>query len=187
MVRRVGFALVTAAALAVGVVGVAAAVDPSPSPSPNTTTPAPGVPDRDGDGPHTFMRGGHGGMMGPALHGQFVVPKQGGGYQTMDQQRGEATDVSSTSITVKSEDNFSKTYTVTPTTVVTAARDGIANVKTGDQVSVMAVEENGGATAVHIVDITQVGVERHKFGPGPRPSTSGSTQPSRTFGGSVHI
>jgi hypothetical protein len=176
--------LITAAALAVGVAGVAAAVDPSPAPS--TTTPAPGTGNQDGEGPRGFMHHGWG-VMGPSIHGQFVVPKSGGGYQTMDQQRGQVTAVSSTSLTVKSADGFTKTYVVTPTTVVTSARDGIADVQVGHQVNVMAVEENGEATAVHILDITQVGVERHKYGPGPQPGSSGSTEPSRMFGGGRHI
>ena len=30
-----------------------------------------------------------------ALHGEFVVPKQGGGYQTLVVQRGKVTSVSS--------------------------------------------------------------------------------------------
>ena len=184
MARRIGFALVTAAALAVGVVGVAAAVDPSPSPSPTpgTTTPSPGGSGQNGAGPHGFMHRGRGGMFGPSIHGQFVVPKSGGGYQTMDQQRGDVTAVSPTSITVHSEDGYTKTYAVTATTIVTSTRDGIGDVKKGDQVSVTAVEENGSATAVHILDITQVGAERHKYGPGPRPGTSGSTEPSGTSG-----
>ena len=177
--RRVGFALVTAAALAVGVVGVAAAVDPSPSPSSGTTTPAPGTSGQDRDGPHGFRHWGRG-MMGPSIHGQFVVPKSGGGYQTMDQQRGKVTAVSPTSITVQSEDGFGKTYTVTSTTVVRSTRDRIADVKTDDQVGVLAVENNGKATALRIVDITQVGAERHRHGHHPQP-TSGSTQPSGTF------
>jgi hypothetical protein len=126
------------------------------------------------------------GMMGPSIHGQFVVPKSGGGYQTLDQQRGNATAVSQTSITVKSEDGFENTYAVTSTTVVRSTRDGIADVKAGDQVGVLAVEENGKATAVHIVDITQLGADRHKYHPRPQPSTSGSTQPSRMFGG-MHL
>lgn len=182
--RRVGFALVTAAALAVGVVGVAAAVDPSPSPTPTpgTTTPSPGSCGQNGAGPYAFMHRGPGGMFGSSIHGQFVVPKSGGGYQTMDQQRGDVTAVSSTSISVRSENGFTKTYAVTATTVVTSTRDGIGDVKKGDQVSVMAVEENGSATAVHILDITQVGAEWHRYGPAPRPGTSGWTEPSGTFG-----
>ncbi len=133
-------------------------------------------------------------MMGPSIHGQFVVPKPGGGYQTMAQRRGTVTEVTPTSLTVKSQDNTSATFTVTSTTIVKSTRDGFADVKAGDQVGVLAVEENGKTNAVRIVDITQVGAERHKYGPrpqpsnsgSPQPSTSGSTQPSRMWGG-LHI
>ena len=46
------------------------------------------------------------------LHGTFVVPKEGGGYQTMQMQHGIVTAVSATSISVKSEDGFTATYVV---------------------------------------------------------------------------
>ena len=125
-------------------------------------------------------------MMGPALHGQFVVPKPGGGYQTMDLQRGSVTAVGSPSIAVKSADGFEKTYTVTSSTVVRSNTNKIADIKKDDQVRVLAVEDNGKATAVRIVDITQVGGQRHKYGPRPQPSSSGSTQPSWMPGG-MHL
>ena len=54
--------------------------------------------------PHQGRPGGFGiGFGGPfgAVHGQFVVPRSGGGYQTIDTQRGSVTAVSPTSITVK--------------------------------------------------------------------------------------
>ena len=57
--------------------------------------------------PHQGRPGGFGfGFGGPfgAVHGQFVVPRSGGGYQTIDTQRGSVTAVSATSITVKSAD-----------------------------------------------------------------------------------
>jgi thiamine biosynthesis lipoprotein ApbE len=119
--------------------------------------------------------------MGPAIHGQFVVPKSGGGYQTMDQQRGNVAEVSPTSITVTSEDNFTTSYAVTSTTVVRSTADKIADINKNDQVGVLAVGENGKVTAVRIVDFTQAGGERHKHGPRPQPSTSGSTQPGGMF------
>ncbi|HYA52127.1 MAG TPA: hypothetical protein VEG33_13240, partial [Streptosporangiaceae bacterium] len=40
--------------------------------------------------PHQGRPGGFGGPFG-AVHGQFVVPKSGGGYQTVDTQRGSVT------------------------------------------------------------------------------------------------
>ncbi|MEI8408959.1 MULTISPECIES: hypothetical protein [unclassified Kribbella] len=49
-------------------------------------------------------------MFGDALHGEFVTAKDGGGYETIATQKGEVTAVSTTSITVKSADGYSRTY-----------------------------------------------------------------------------
>jgi hypothetical protein len=91
------------------------------------------------------------GMLG-AIHGQFVAPKQGGGYQTIDTQRGTVTAVSTNSITVKSSDGYTKTYQVTSSTIVDAQRGGIASVKTGQTVSVLATVSGSAATATRIAD-----------------------------------
>ena len=93
------------------------------------------------------------GMFG-AIHGQFVVPKQGGGYQTIDTQRGTVTAVSSTSISVKSGDGYTNTYQVTSSTMVDAQRGGIASVKTGQTVSVLATVSGSSATATQIADFS---------------------------------
>ena len=113
--------------------------------------------------------------MGGAIHGTFVTPKQGGGYQTVDTQRGTVTAVSTTSITVKSSDGFTKTYVVTADTIVNATRDGIASVKNGDEVGVMAVESGSDADAVTIMDRTRIDSSRQKWAP---PVPSGSASPS---------
>jgi hypothetical protein len=105
--------------------------------------------------PHQGRPGGFGFAFGGpfgAVHGQFVVPKSGGGYQTIDTQRGSVTAVSATSITVKSADGFIKTYQVVSSTNVDAQRDGIAAVKTGHQVAVTATVSGSTATAVSILD-----------------------------------
>ena len=66
--------------------------DPTPSPSVSPSTPGqqqkPDGPGKGGFGP----RGEFG--LGGALHGEFVVPKDGGGYQTIATQRGSVTAVS---------------------------------------------------------------------------------------------
>src|SRR5262245_17766573 len=104
--------------------------------------------------PHQGRPGGlgFGGPFG-AVHGQFVIPRSGGGYQTMDTQRGSVTAVSATSITVKSADGFVKTYQVVSSTNVDAQRGGIASVKTGHQVAVAATVSGSTATAVSILDL----------------------------------
>ena len=184
---------VAVAAIAIGALGVAgtayaASSTPSPSPTtgtegPSTTTPARpgnGPSDHDGGMPGGMGRhGGPGGMgpgvgmgMGGGIHGSFVTPKQGGGYQTVESQRGTVTGVSTTSITVKSEDGFTATYVVTADTVVHATRDGIASVKTGDEVSVTAIKGTSDSTAVMIMDRTGVDASRQKWAP-PRPAMPG--------------
>lgn len=92
--------------------------------------------------------------LGPlgAVHGQFVVPKAHGGYQTVDTQRGTVTAVSASSITVKSADGYIKTYQVTSSTKVDAQRAGIGSVKNGQTVSVVATVNGSSATASEIVD-----------------------------------
>jgi hypothetical protein len=133
-----------------------AATSADPTPSPSTSPSTPGQPPA---GPGRGSGGGPGGPgkflgQGGALHGEFVVPKDGGGYQTVATQRGQVTAVSKDSITVKSEDGFSRTYTLTEDTLVNAARDGIDDVKTGNTVNVSAVVADGKATASSVDDGT---------------------------------
>jgi hypothetical protein len=108
--------------------------------------------------------------LGGALHGEFVVKKDDGSYQTVATQRGEVTAVSKESITVKSEDGYSRTYTLTEDTLVNAARDGIDDVKTGNTVTVFAVVADGKATATSVNDgtVRKAAGEKWGFGRGPR-------------------
>jgi hypothetical protein len=108
--------------------------------------------------------GGPGYGFGNILHGQFTAPKAGGGYQTVDVQRGTVTAVSSSSITVKSADGYSATYAVTSLTEVDAQADGISTVKVGDTVSVTATVSAGKATAASIADLTAIRASRGAFG-----------------------
>ncbi|MGH9190682.1 MAG: hypothetical protein ACRD0Q_11760 [Acidimicrobiales bacterium] len=148
--------------------GVAAAQTDGPT----TTTKAPATADGP-RGPRLGAPGGHGpggrpgiGFAMGGIHGEFTTKAPGGGYQTMATQRGEATAVSASSITVKSEDGFSRTYTVDDNTLVNAGNSGIDDVKTGDQVGVMAVVKDGKASAVAIHDGTQIGAIRDRWAPG---------------------
>jgi hypothetical protein len=139
----------------------------SPS-TPNATPP--------GNGPvkgGPFAHFGHGGPFGHklfgfggfggfgrfgGLHGEFTIKKpDGNGYETVATQTGEVTAVSPSSITVKSEDGFSRTYSVDENTVVGSGRDGIGNVKTGDTVSIAGVVDGGKASAAAILDSTGLG------------------------------
>jgi hypothetical protein len=159
--------------------GTAPGTAPNGQAAPNGGT----MPGR-GDGGHG--RGGMGlGMgMGMGIHGSFVTEKQGGGYQTVDAQRGTVTAVSKDSITVKSADGFTATYVVTADTLVNAKRDGIASVKVGDEVGVMGIENAGKTTAVQIVDRTQIKDSRQKWAP-PAPNGNGKASPAPSQSGTA--
>lgn len=155
--------------LALGAAGIAGAASTPPSPKPGTTAkvvPGPGEPHRGGH--HRGGPGmGHGMGLRGALHGELVVPK-GTGFQTVDVQRGEVTAVSATSLTVKSADGFTKSYVLTPRTIVEAGRDGITTVKVGEKVGVLATVAGNVATATHVRDLTQLKAARKEARP-PRP------------------
>jgi hypothetical protein len=206
--------LATVAVLAAAATGVALASTsstPSPSPSGSSASPNTGIPKQEGvpgpdgrqRGPGGFRGGGGGGFGGPglagplgALHGEFVVPKQGGGFQTLVVQRGSVSSVSASTITVKSDDGFSATYAVSADALVNAARDGIGSIKKGDEVSVVAQQKSGNDAALQIGDFTRLQGLRDQFGPGhdrgrdndgtpptgaPTPAPTGSTG-SSSFG-----
>ena len=129
------------------------------------------------------MRGGPGmggGIAGPmgALHGEFVVPKQGGGYQTLVVQRGAVSSVSTSTITVKSDDGFSATYAVSADTLVNAARDGIGSIKKGDEVTLLAQQKSGNDAALQIGDFTRMQGLRDKFGHDRGPDNDGGVPPT---------
>src|SRR3954462_6494679 len=199
--------LATVAVLAAAATGVALASDtPTPTPSGSTASPGQGNQKQEGvpglgkglqrRGPFggPGIGGGLGGPMG-ALHGEFVVPKRGGGYQTLVVQRGTVTSVSSSTITVKSADGFSATYSVAAEALVNAARDGLGSVKKSDEVTVLAQQKSGNDAALQIGDFTRMQGLRDKFGYGhdrgpangnqpsspPSPSTTGTTGTS-SFG-----
>jgi hypothetical protein len=163
--RLVGAAVAVAVLLAAGFTGVAMAADGSPSPTPTAS----GGPE--GGFGHLFghgrgMRHGRGGMgapmggpmmlglMGGPIRGDLVVPKRGGGYQTIHLQRGAVTAVSSSSLTVRSADGVTETYFVTARTLVNARRDGIAGIDKGAEVHVVAVGAAGSLRAVQVADLS---------------------------------
>ncbi|MDQ1585171.1 MAG: hypothetical protein QOJ90_1901 [Actinomycetota bacterium] len=178
-------AVAVSAGLAAGAAGVALADNSTsatptaaPTAAPNDR-PGPGTPGGPGAPLGKRLRGGPGmGMgVGGALHGELVVPGPGGGYQTVLIQRGKVTAVSSTSITLKSDDGFTSTYIVTADTMVNAARDGIATIKKGADANVLAVKKAGKATALRIGDRSLQKQFRDKFrGPlAPKPAASAPT------------
>lgn len=99
----------------------------------------------DKEGRHGARGHGRIGKLGVGVqHGEFVLRERDGTFRTMAVQRGVATAISATSVTVKSEDGFSRTYARDEETKV--AED----LKAGDVVRVLAVVENGRALALHV-------------------------------------
>jgi hypothetical protein len=103
-----------------------------------------------GPGMHSPRPGGRGGPgFGgqDALHGQYVLADGHGGYMTEMVQTGKVTAVSDTSITAKSVDGFTQTYTITSGS--TAANSHVA---VNDTVTVHATLADGTATATSVVE-----------------------------------
>ncbi|MDP4503282.1 hypothetical protein [Nonomuraea turcica] len=146
----------TAVVLVAGAgVAAAAAFSPSPSPTPTATgtaapsaspsgTPSDQAPGRDrGWG----RKMGFGGM---PLHGEYVVKDGTGAYVTVASQYGDVTAVDQDSITVKSEDGYTKEYVVNADTRINRGSEGVDAVTTGEKVMVTAKVDGGTATAVAI-------------------------------------
>ena len=85
-------------------------------------------------------------MIGGVLHGELTVPTPDGTYETIDVQRGQVTKVSSSAMTVRSSDGFTKTYAATaPIT---------RGIKVGEGVKLRAAVSHGKAT---ITSLTAAG------------------------------
>jgi hypothetical protein len=138
----------------------------SPAPSPSASAPS---GHRRGPGRFGAL-GGLGGFgfggggLGGAIHGEATVPKSGGGYQTIDLQRGTVSTVSDSSLTVTSADGYSATYVVSSSTEVNAQAAGIGTVKVGDSVAVTATLSGTTATAASIIDLTSIRSSHGSFG-----------------------
>src|SRR5437867_3914244 len=124
--RRVRTGAVFGGIFAVGLVaglilaGLNAAGAQSSSPSPSHRG--------GGRAPYLHHGGfGHCGFGPGVLHGEFTTPAPGGGYQTVAVQTGTVTSASSSSIALKSEDGFTRTYTVDDNTLVNAGNDGMGD------------------------------------------------------------
>ena len=141
-----------------------ASASPSPSPSVRPSFPPKGQwRMRAPGGPFAFGGpGALGGLFG-AVHGTAVVPKPGGGYQTIAFQNGKVTAVSSTSITLRSADGYSHSYQVTSSTLVNAQRDGIGSIKADNQVIVTATVSGSTDTATRIIDVSLLQQDFHRF------------------------
>ncbi len=188
MAGVIGVGVLTGAGVAVAATGSSSPTPaPSAPPSPSASAPssrllppkglpkqlpwrihgAPGL-----FGPAFAAPGMLGGGLFGAVHGTVVVPKPGGGYQTVAFQNGKVTAVSSTSITLRSADGYSHTYPVTSSTMVNAQRDGIGSIKVGNQVMVDATVSGSTTTTIRIIDLTLLQQGFHRFF-SPAPGTNG--------------
>jgi hypothetical protein len=148
-------AAVLGLAAAAGAATSVASADPSPAPSSSTNAaPKPGEPDR----AHKARRHarpflGRWGLGGRALHGEFVVKDKDGKYVTLLSQRGTVAAVDSDSIKLRSEDGFTRTYTVNSDTKIRRNHDAakIGDIKVGDNAAVVATKSGNGGTARLVV------------------------------------
>ena len=90
-------------------------------------------------------------------------------------QRGEVTAVSSTSLTVVSEDDHSQTYVLGDDTLVMGGTEGVDSIEKGDQVRVTGLREGGSVRAVHVVDVSRIADLHPGWGPAPEPTTTTGT------------
>jgi hypothetical protein len=98
----------------------------------------------------------HGGKHHPLAgleHGEFTKSTKQGA-KTVDVQRGTVVAAAPNSLTVRSKDGFTATYTVDPTTKVRKQRGNapITEVKPGDRVGVQADKNGAGAVARQVHD-----------------------------------
>jgi hypothetical protein len=158
-------AVAAAAVLAIGGVAVANSGDDSSS----STSQGPGG----GTGRGGFPGGGavQGGGLTGALHGTYVAQADGS-YVTRVFQTGEVTAASATSITVKSTDGYTKSYTVSSATSVNGGQSTAADVKTGHTATVTASES---AAATSILDQSLTGTGGGQGFPGGVPGQDGGT------------
>jgi hypothetical protein len=123
----------------------------------NTTPSADGngrsVAEADDQRPERGRMHGHGDELGHrVLHGDLVVENEDGDAVNVAVQRGEVTAVSSDSLTVKSSDGFTKTWTLTSDTKVHEGRDAaeIADIEVGDNVRVGSGDSGDTDTAARV-------------------------------------
>jgi len=92
--------------------------------------------------------GGVGGLLS-ALHGDFTV-QENGSYVIERMQTGEITAVSATSITAKSVDGYTQTYTIDSSTAVDQGAEQVTDLKTGTTVTIIAKlsGDTGAATSI---------------------------------------
>ena len=164
---RAGAAIAIVGAVSIGAIGIASAA----SDNDNVAARSSSVPKDDDDwhgppwrGGGPWMGGFHGGFgdvlgadVDGILHGEVVLSKEGGGTQTVLVQRGVATAVSATAVTVKSIDGFTTSYVVNGDTKIKADEDEMASVAKNEELLVVAPKSGDKHTATVLLDLTDLG------------------------------
>ncbi|MFC0545655.1 hypothetical protein [Kutzneria chonburiensis] len=144
MTPRTRTALITGAAVVALVAsgGVAYAVSSTPTSSPTASSSS--APAK--------AKAKHRPLLGHVAHGEVTL--NGKDHKVVDVQRGEVQAVSATSISVKSDDGFTATYTITSDTKVRKGgkQSAIGDVHTGDKVGIVATKANGTSTATRVAE-----------------------------------
>jgi len=145
MTPRTRTALITGTAVVALVVsgGVAYAVSSTPTSSPTAaSSPAPAAK----------AKAKHRSLLGHVAHGEVTL--NGKNHKVVDVQRGEVQAVSATSISVKSDDGFTATYTINSDTKVRKGgkQAAIGDVHTGDKVGIVATKADGTSTATRVAE-----------------------------------
>ncbi|HSV65579.1 MAG TPA: hypothetical protein VLJ59_06690 [Mycobacteriales bacterium] len=157
-------------ALAIGLVlgggtaagfGIASAVsDPTPTPAATSAPNNPSSPGNPGrlDRPDRPKAGAHprlsGGLLARRIeHGELVIKGKDGKPVTMVVQRGQVTAVSSSSVTVKSDDGYTATYPIVASTKVRVNGDAkaIDGVTVGNTAAVLARKDGDTLTATRLI------------------------------------
>jgi hypothetical protein len=135
-----------------------------------TSTPSPSPSSTPSQGSDQGSTPGHGrglahGLARGGLHGEMTVKKSDGTYATLVTQRGTVTEATDTKLTVRSEDGYEHSYTLTGDTKIhAAAQKGTAltpgDLKAGDEVAVRAQRSGSTDAAEQVVK-----------GPFPTPSS----------------
>ena len=112
-------------------------------------------------GPGDFAAGGMGGLSA-AVHADYVV-LQGSQYVAMAEQTGTVSEVSSSSVTVKSSDGFTRSYALGSDVAVsnlqqrrqqaggTASQLTVADIVAGGTVRIVAAKDGSGYTAASVM------------------------------------
>jgi hypothetical protein len=156
-------ALVTAGVVAgaagggvISQLGVATASSRSSSPSPSPSPAGPGHhlmrPGGGPDGPMGLLGGIAGGNK--VLHGEATVEKPGGGTTVVRFQNGVISAIDGSTMTVKSTDGFTSTYTVNSTSrIMLNGSDGtLSKLAKSDKVRVLAMQSGSSNVAKMILD-----------------------------------